>query len=123
MVQHKREHGGKASRIVVAGCLVERYRDEIRAGIPEVDAVVGTGELEAILDAAGLTPQSSSPFRILPQDFNQPSIDARTQPALELLPNPLVNETLVSRAPSGRQPALPPARSPAGSRSSVWSPS
>jgi ribosomal protein S12 methylthiotransferase len=58
MVQHKREHGGKASRIVVAGCLVERYRDEIQANIPEVDAVVGTGELEAILSAAGLTAQS-----------------------------------------------------------------
>ena len=69
MVQHKREHGGKASRIVVAGCLVERYRDEIRASIPEVDAVVGTGELEAILEAAGLSPQSESPFHILPRDF------------------------------------------------------
>ena len=100
MVQHKREHGGKASRIIVAGCLVERYRDEIRANIPEVDAIVGTGELEAILNAAGLTPQSDSPFRILPQDFAQPSIEAHTQTALELLPNGLVNETLVSRAPS-----------------------
>ena len=100
MVQHKREHGGRASRIVVAGCLVERYRDEIRANIPEVDAVVGTGELEAILQAAGLSPQSDSPFHILPQDFAQPSIDSHTQPALELLPNPTVNETLVSRAPS-----------------------
>src|ERR1700710_2047730 len=47
---------GKAQRIIVAGCLVERYRDEIRKNIPEVDAVVGTGELEAILAAAGLTP-------------------------------------------------------------------
>jgi ribosomal protein S12 methylthiotransferase len=70
MVQHKREHGGKAQRLIVAGCLVERYRDEIRANIPEVDAVVGTGELEAILDAAGLSaPQpdapSNSPFNIL----------------------------------------------------------
>ena len=100
MVQHKREHGGKASRIVVAGCLVERYRDEIRASIPEVDAVVGTGELEAILAAAGLTPQSDSPFRILPQDFAQPSINAHTQRDLDLLPDSLVNETLVSRAPS-----------------------
>ena len=100
MVQHKREHGGKASRIIVAGCLVERYRDEIRANIPEVDAVVGTGELEAILNAAGLTPQSDSPFRILSQDFAQPSIEAHTQTALELLPDGLVNETLVSRAPS-----------------------
>ncbi len=71
MVKHKQQNGGRASRVVVAGCLVERYRDEIRANIPEVDAVVGTGELEAILSAAGLTPAghsaSTSPFNILPQ--------------------------------------------------------
>ncbi len=71
MVQHKQAHGGKAQRIVVAGCLVERYRDEIQKNIPEVDAVVGTGELEAILAAAGLTPsghaKTDSPFNILPQ--------------------------------------------------------
>jgi ribosomal protein S12 methylthiotransferase len=57
---------GKAQRLIVAGCLVERYRDEIRANIPEVDAVVGTGELEAILEAAGLNrPTTNSPFPIL----------------------------------------------------------
>jgi ribosomal protein S12 methylthiotransferase len=71
MVQHKRQNGGKAQRIVVAGCLVERYRDEIQKNIPEVDAVVGTGELEAILAAAGLTPSghanNNSPFNILTQ--------------------------------------------------------
>ena len=71
MVQHKQQNGGKAQRIVVAGCLVERYRDEIQKNIPEVDAVVGTGELEAILTAAGLTPSghtsNNSPFNILPQ--------------------------------------------------------
>src|SRR3981081_4845253 len=55
MVQHKQQNGGKAQRLIVAGCLVERYRDEIQKNIPEVDAVVGTGELEAILAAAGLT--------------------------------------------------------------------
>jgi ribosomal protein S12 methylthiotransferase len=98
MVQHKREHGGKASRIVVAGCLVERYRDEIRAQIPEVDAVVGTGELEAILEAAGIeqTRKAASPFQILPQDFGQTSIDAHTQHDLELLANIPVNETTVA---------------------------
>jgi ribosomal protein S12 methylthiotransferase len=74
MVQHKvgGPNGGKAQRIVVAGCLVERYRDEIQKNIPEVDAVVGTGELEAILAAAGLTPSghasTNSPFNILPQN-------------------------------------------------------
>ena len=65
MARHKTE--GRAKKLIVAGCLVERYRDEIRKNIPEVDAVVGTGELEAILEAAGMTrPASSpSPFNIL----------------------------------------------------------
>ena len=67
MVQHKT--AGTAKRLIVAGCLVERYRDEIQKNIPEVDAVVGTGELEAILAAAGLTTPapavSTSPFNIL----------------------------------------------------------
>jgi ribosomal protein S12 methylthiotransferase len=66
MVQHKLN--GTAKRLIVAGCLVERFRDEIQKNIPEVDAVVGTGELEAILAAAGLSPQpapQSGPFNIL----------------------------------------------------------
>ncbi len=71
MVQHKQANGGRAQKLIVAGCLVERYRDEIQKNIPEVDAVVGTGELEAILTAAGLAPkpaaQQDSPFNILPQ--------------------------------------------------------
>jgi ribosomal protein S12 methylthiotransferase len=78
MVQHKRQFGGKAQRIVVAGCLVERYRDEIQKNIPEVDAVVGTGELEAILTAAGLTSsghaKNNSPFNILPQGSPEAAI-------------------------------------------------
>jgi ribosomal protein S12 methylthiotransferase len=58
---------GRARKLIVAGCLVERYRDEIRKSIPEVDAVVGTGELEAILEAAGLQAPhaAASPFNIL----------------------------------------------------------
>jgi ribosomal protein S12 methylthiotransferase len=60
---------GKAQKLIVAGCLVERYRDEIQKNIPEVDAVVGTGELESILVAAGVTPRvreiAPSPFTIL----------------------------------------------------------
>jgi ribosomal protein S12 methylthiotransferase len=65
MARHKT--GGRAKRLVVAGCLVERFHDEIRKNIPEVDAVVGTGELEKILAAAGLeqTPHTPSPFNIL----------------------------------------------------------
>jgi ribosomal protein S12 methylthiotransferase len=42
---------GNAKKLIVAGCLVERYRDQILEQIPEVDALVGTGELESILAA------------------------------------------------------------------------
>src|SRR5437764_1546805 len=52
MARHKTE--GRARKLVVAGCLVERFRSEIQKDIPEVDAVVGTGELEEILAAAGI---------------------------------------------------------------------
>ena len=72
---------GKAKKLVVAGCLVERFRDQIRRDIPEVDAVVGTGELEKILAATGLAPaplagagRSNSPFVVLP---SRPEGDAR----------------------------------------------
>lgn len=64
MARHKT--AGRARRLIVAGCMVERYRDEIRREIPEIDAVVGTGELDAILAAAGLAPaDQNSPFKIL----------------------------------------------------------
>jgi ribosomal protein S12 methylthiotransferase len=68
MAQHKT--AGRTRKLIVAGCLVERYRDEIRKNIPEIDAVVGTGELEQIMAAAGLEAprqqvQEPSPFTIL----------------------------------------------------------
>jgi ribosomal protein S12 methylthiotransferase len=63
------KESGRAKKLIVAGCLVERYRHEIQKNIPQVDAVVGTGELDQILAAAqietgGLAP-SESPFKIL----------------------------------------------------------
>ncbi len=65
MARHKSE--GRARKLVVAGCLVERFRDEIRKNIPEIDAVVGTGELEKIVSEAGIAApeRSQSPFVIL----------------------------------------------------------
>jgi ribosomal protein S12 methylthiotransferase len=47
MAEYKRF--GRAQKLIVAGCMVERYRNEIREQIPEVDAVIGTGEIEKIL--------------------------------------------------------------------------
>jgi|SRR5579872_1312393 len=75
MAGHKTS--GKAKKLVVAGCLVERYRDQIRKDIPEVDAVVGTGELAQILSATGIAPApatTNSPFVVL---NSRPEGDAR----------------------------------------------
>jgi ribosomal protein S12 methylthiotransferase len=77
MARHKTE--GRAKKLVVAGCLVERFREQIRKDIPEVDAVVGTGELEGILGATGVgspapAGEEPSPFVILK---SRPEGDAR----------------------------------------------
>jgi ribosomal protein S12 methylthiotransferase len=97
----RRKTGGRARKVVVAGCLVERFRDEIRKNIPEVDSVVGTGELEKILEATGIgTSTDKSPFRIL---SSRPEGDARVAQgrfsrenwdgAIAGLPNYLYDET------------------------------
>jgi ribosomal protein S12 methylthiotransferase len=49
MAEHKKF--GAAKKLIVAGCLVERFRDQILEQVPEVDAVVGTGEVERIIEA------------------------------------------------------------------------
>ena len=51
MAEHKKT--GSVRKLVVAGCLVERYRHEILKEIPEVDFVIGTNELEKVLEACG----------------------------------------------------------------------
>jgi ribosomal protein S12 methylthiotransferase len=69
MAAHKRD--GRCTRLVVTGCLAERYRDELRREIPEIDAVLGTGEVEGILDAIGspVGRTSSSPEGAVPLKF------------------------------------------------------
>jgi ribosomal protein S12 methylthiotransferase len=49
MAQHKKD--GSCTRLIVTGCLAERYREELRAEIPEIDAVLGTGEVPDIVRA------------------------------------------------------------------------
>ncbi|HJR59380.1 MAG TPA: 30S ribosomal protein S12 methylthiotransferase RimO [Vicinamibacterales bacterium] len=51
MAQFKKD--GNCTRLVVTGCLGERYRDELMKEIPEIDAVLGTGEVDQILGAIG----------------------------------------------------------------------
>jgi ribosomal protein S12 methylthiotransferase len=51
MAEHKKT--GACQRLIVTGCMAERYRDELRAQIPEIDAVLGTGEVPKIVEAIG----------------------------------------------------------------------
>jgi len=60
MAEHKKF--GRTKKLIVAGCLVERFRDQILEQIPEVDAVVGTGEVERILEAC------EGELRVLPAE-------------------------------------------------------
>jgi ribosomal protein S12 methylthiotransferase len=49
MAQLKRDGG--CQKLVVTGCLAERYRDQLKAEIPEIDVVLGTGEVPEIVGA------------------------------------------------------------------------
>jgi ribosomal protein S12 methylthiotransferase len=52
---------GRAQKLIVAGCLVERYRGDIRAEMPEVDAIIGTNELDHIVAVCeGMEPSKDS---------------------------------------------------------------
>src|SRR6201997_1039789 len=98
----KLKNQGRARKLVVAGGLVERFRDEIRKILPDVEAVVGTGELENILAAAGVaSPQeATSPFKILTSraEGNAREVQVRFSRegwdgAISDLPNYLYDET------------------------------
>jgi ribosomal protein S12 methylthiotransferase len=62
---------GKCQRLVVTGCMGERYRDELKAQIPEIDAVLGTGEVPEIVNAIGGSVRGGSA---------SPGISARRDP-------------------------------------------
>jgi ribosomal protein S12 methylthiotransferase len=51
---------GRCQRLVVTGCMGERYRDELREQIPEIDAVLGTGDVPDIVAALGNEPARRS---------------------------------------------------------------
>src|SRR6187402_499201 len=49
MAQHKKD--GACRRLIVTGCMAERYRDELKKEIPEIDALLGTGQVPEIVAA------------------------------------------------------------------------
>src|SRR5438128_10832372 len=62
MAQHKKD--GACRRLIVTGCMAERYRDELKKEIPEIDAVLGTGQVPEIVGAisGGATAASTAPL-------------------------------------------------------------
>jgi ribosomal protein S12 methylthiotransferase len=51
MAGHKKN--GACRQLIVTGCMAERYREELKAEIPEIDVVLGTGEVPEIVNALG----------------------------------------------------------------------
>src|SRR5207253_885714 len=63
LAEYKRT--GACRRLVVTGCLGERYRDELKAQIPEIDAVLGTGDVPEIVGAIEGIRRSVIPLRLV----------------------------------------------------------
>jgi len=67
MAEHKKN--GACRRLIVTGCMAERYRDELVAQIPEIDAVLGTSEVPGIVDAirgAGDAGSTEPAYTVIP---------------------------------------------------------
>ena len=100
MAEHKKT--GRAKKLIVAGCLVERYRGDIQKDLPEVDALIGTNELDKVVALCEGEEPASNAVRAVP--VSRPDA-ARACPRRGISPT--------SRSPKA---AITPARS-ASSRS------
>lgn len=76
MAELKKQAPGR--RLVVTGCLAERYRDELKKEIPEIDVVLGTGEVPSILTAIEPGGARVQPLAFYRRDPRTP--DPETQP-------------------------------------------
>jgi ribosomal protein S12 methylthiotransferase len=65
---------GSCKRLVVTGCLGERYRVELKTQIPEIDAVLGTGEVPEIVGAIeGAERRRTIPLTLIPSESPIPN--------------------------------------------------
>ena len=79
MAEHKKT--GACRRPIVTGCMAERYRDELKAQIPEIDAILGTGEVPAIVNAiSGGSKEQDPPYTVqLLRSNGEPVIAGRSE--------------------------------------------
>ena len=103
MAQHKKD--GACRRLIVTGCMAERYRDELRNEIPEIDAVLGTGEVPGIVGAiTGVASNVASPLTFFKSGFTSGQPQPRLQP---LAPRPQPLPTYIYDADTPRLIATP----------------
>ena len=69
MAALKKQAAGR--KLIVTGCLAERYRDELKKEIPEIDAVLGTGEVDAF--TAAVQSGASAGTGVKPLTFHKPA--------------------------------------------------
>ncbi len=69
---------GRAQRLVVAGCMVERFRSDIIQEMPEVDALIGTNELDGIVAACEGIERPANP--LVPYLYNDETPRVFTTP-------------------------------------------
>jgi len=83
MAGHKKN--GSCQRLIVTGCLAERYRDALRTEMPEIDAVLGTGEVPDIVKAIGgiAAPTGTSPLKL----YRASDLADRVEPVDHALPS------------------------------------
>ena len=99
MAQHKKD--GSCQRLIVTGCKAERYRDELKQEIPEIDAVLGTGEVPEIVSAIGASVRHATVHGASPLAFH------RTAPGTQH-PAPGTLPTYLYDAETPRFLATPP---------------
>jgi ribosomal protein S12 methylthiotransferase len=126
MAEKKKATGG---RLVVTGCLAERYRDSLQAEIPEIDAVLGTGDVPHILDAiqAGSTARGTraAPLTFYRRDPKPAGeVAPARRPLSEATPHAARSSDAADTAARKRDPlaASSPPRAGAGDAARVPSP-
>src|SRR5262252_5863196 len=113
MAQHKKH--GACTRLVVTGCMAERYRDELKKEIPEIDTVLGTGEVPQIVGAIGgapLTFHRSAPGTQAPEALSTQALGTQALGTQALGTQALGTQALGTQAPAARPTYLYDATTP-----------
>jgi ribosomal protein S12 methylthiotransferase len=98
-----RKRDGRCTRLVITGCLAERYRDALKREIPEIDAVLGTGEVPGIV--AAIENRASAP--VAPVTFFGTSLKAGATRASSLEPGGTPRPTYLYDANTPRRLTTP----------------